>query len=157
LLQGEFKKMLVERVNSSNLSVNSMPDGSRIIRNEENSTVFALNATAAAAWDACSTATTIRTVAEEMRRSFDSNVTDELAEASLLELQDKNLVNISGSGFKATRRQVLAGLSAVALPLVVSLTVGEQKAHAQQANSGDDKRWDCAPRADVPKNRKRPD
>jgi len=150
--------MHVERVNPANLSVNSMPDGSRIVRNEESDTVLALNATAAAAWDACSRATTIPAVAEEMRRSFDPNVTDELAEASLLELHDKKLVNISGSDFKATRRQVLAGLSAVALPLVVSLTVGEQKLHAQSAGSIDDdsKQWNSAPRADVPKNRKRP-
>ena len=149
--------MLVERMNSSKLSVHSMPDGSRIIRNEEDATVLALNATAAAAWDACSNAVTIPAVAEEMRHSYDPNVTDELAEASLLELQDKKLVKISGSGFTATRRQVLAGLSAVALPLVVSVTIGEQKAHAQSAGSVDeDKRWNSAPRADVPKDRKRP-
>jgi hypothetical protein len=145
----------VQRVDSSNFSVNPMPDGSRIIRNEDNATVLALNATAAAAWDACSTATTVSAVAEAMRRSFDPNVTDELAEASLQELHDKKLVNISGTGFKATRRQVLAGLSAVALPLVVSLTVGEQKAHAQKARSVDT-RWNGAPRANVPKSRKRP-
>lgn len=148
--------MLVERVSSSNLAINSMPDGSRIIRNAEDETVFALNATAAAAWDACSSAKTVASVAEEMRRSFDSNVTDELAEASLLELQDKKLVTISGSTFKATRRDVLAGLGAVALPLVVSLTIGEQKAHAQQAGSVDDDDFHPTPRADVPKDHKRP-
>lgn len=127
----------VERVNSSKFDVNSMPDGSRIIRNTEDETVIALNATAAAAWDACSSGTTIAAVAKEMRRSFDPHVTDELAEASIFELQDKKLVTISGSGFKATRRELLAGLGAVALPLVVSLTIGEQKAHAQEANSAD--------------------
>lgn len=140
----------VERANSSDLAFNSLPDGSRIIRNPANETVFALNATAAAAWDACSSADTIPGVAEEMRRSFDPNVTDELAEASILELQDKKLVVISGSGFKATRREVLAGLGAVALPLVVSLTIGEQKAHADNAKSNDDY-FDRRPRANVPK------
>ena len=143
--------MQVERVNTKDLVVNSMPDGSRVIRNANNETVFALNATAAAAWDACSSATTIAGVAEEMRRSFDPNVTDELAEACILQFQKKNLVKISGAPFKATRREVLAGLSAVALPLVVSLTVGEQKAHAQEAGSADYR----APRANVPKEDKR--
>ena len=151
--------MQVERVSTEDLVVNSMPDGSRVIRNSKNETVFALNATAGAAWDACSSATTVASVAEEMRRSFDSGVTDELAEVSILELQDKKLVTISDSGFKATRRQVLAGLGAVALPLVVSLTVGEQKAHAQHAKSndpGDDKSWD-RPHASVPKYHKKDD
>jgi len=146
--------MNFERVNCANLAINSMPDGSQIIRNSEDNTVLALNPTAAAAWDACSSASTIAGVAEAMRSSFDSNVTNELAEASLLELQDKKLVTISGSGFKATRRQVLTGLGAVALPLVVSLTVGEQKAHAQKASSVDQDF--SRPRANVPKNHKRP-
>jgi len=143
--------MQVERVSTKDLVVNSMPDGSRVIRNSKDETVFALNATAAAAWDACSTATTITGVAEEMRRSFDPNVTDDLAEACLLQFQKKHLVKLSGSGPKTTRRAVLAGLSAVALPLVVSLTVGEQKAHAQDADSVDYR----SPRANVPKDHKR--
>lgn len=147
--------MVVERVNPINLVVNTMPDGSRIIRNSENETVFALNATAAAAWDACSSATTIAAVAEEMRRSFDPQVTDDLAEASVLELQDKKLVTVSGSGFKATRREILAGLSAVALPLVVSLTIGEQRAYAQKAGSVEDDSHP-APHANVPKSHKHP-
>lgn len=147
--------MQIERANSSKLSFNPMPDGSRIIRNSESETVFALNATAAAAWDACSSGTTVPAIAEEMRRSFDPNVSDELAEASLLELQDKKLVTISGSGFKATRREVLAGLGAVALPLVVSLTVGEQKAYAKNAGSVDENSHP-APHANVPKSHKHP-
>ena len=147
--------MKVERVDCGNLAINSMPDGSRIIRNSENDTVLALNPTAAAAWDACASATTIEGVADTMRRSFNSSVTNEIAEASVLELQDKKLVSISGSGFVATRRQILAGLGAVALPLVVSLTVGEQKAHADKARSVDHVDF-SRPRANVPKNQKRP-
>ena len=147
--------MQIDRVNTSELLVNSMPDGSRIIRNSSNENVFALNATAGAAWDACASANTLQGVAEEMRRSFDSNVTNELAEASVLELQKKNLVVISGAEAKATRRQVLAGLGAVALPLVVSLTLGEQKAHAERAGSwdgGSDNAHHNNPHASIPKN-----
>ena len=109
--------MQFERVNTKDLVVNSMPDGSRVIRSSNNETVFALNATAAAAWDACSSANSVAGVANEMRRSFDPNVTDELAEACILQFQEKNLVSISGSTPKHTRRAILAGLSAVALPL----------------------------------------
>jgi hypothetical protein len=143
--------MQFERVNTKDLVVNSMPDGSRVLRSSNNETVFALNATAAAAWDACSSANSVAGVANEMRRSFDPNVTDELAEACILQFQEKNLVSISGSTPKHTRRAILAGLSAVALPLVVSLTVGEQKAHALDAKSVEYH----APRANVPKEHKR--
>ena len=144
--------MQIERI-TSDFAVNSMPDGSRIIRNSNNEEVFALNATAGAAWAACSSATTVAAVADEMRRTFNPGVTDELAEASILELQDKKLVKISGSAPQATRRQVLAGLSAVALPLVVSLTIGQQKAHAQQAQSNNPD-FGRYPRASVPSNHK---
>ena len=143
--------MQIERLNSQDLVVSSMPDGSRVVRNSKTETVFALNPTAASAWDACSCATTVDEVAEEMRRNFDANVTNELAEACVDELQKRNLVKISGAFPKATRREVLAGLGAVALPLVVSLTIGEQKAHAERASSTDFH----GPRADVPKHNNR--
>jgi hypothetical protein len=129
--------MHVERMNSSDLVVNSLPDGSRVIVNSNNETVVALNATAGAAWDACIAPTTLAKVTEEMRRSFDPSVTEELAEEAIRQLEEKNLVSTSGRLPRTTRRAVLAGLSAAALPLVVSLTVGEQKAHAADAKSND--------------------
>jgi len=139
-------------MNSSELVVNSLPDGSRVIVNSNNETVFAMNATAGAAWDACSDPATLAKVTERMQRSFDPNVTEELAEAAVLQLQGKKLVKVTGDAPKATRRAVLAGLSAVALPLVVSLTVGEQKAHAMNARSNDS--FDKRPHASVPKHQR---
>src|ERR1039457_6226564 len=127
--------MHVERVKSNDLVVNGLPDGSRAIVNSNNETVFAMNATAGAAWDACSEPTTLSKMTEDMRRSFDPHVTEEIAEQAILRLQEKNLVKMSGETVKTTRREVLAGLSAVALPIVVALTMGEQKAHAQKASS----------------------
>jgi Coenzyme PQQ synthesis protein D (PqqD) len=141
--------MQVERVNSSDLVVRSLPDGSRIIVNSNDETVFAMNATAGAAWDACGDPATLADVTERMRRSFDPNVTEELAEAAVHQLQEKKLVTIKGDQPKTTRREVLAGLSAVALPLVVSLTVGEQRAHALDARSNNS--FGRRPRPSVPK------
>jgi Coenzyme PQQ synthesis protein D (PqqD) len=147
--------MHVERLNSSDLVVNGLPDGSRVIVNSNNETVFALNPTAGAAWDACSSPTTLSKVTEEMQRSFDASVTEELAEQAILQLKEKKLVSVSGLFPKTTRREVLAGLSAVALPLVVSLTVGEQKAHADHARSNDEHEhsFEARPRASDPKHK----
>jgi hypothetical protein len=128
--------MQVERTNSNELSVNRLPDGSSLIVDHQNETVFALNTTAGAAWDACNRPTTLSKVTEEMRRSFDARITEELALAAILQLQDKNLVTTSESSTKASRRTMLATLSGIALPLVVSLTMAEQRAHAQTATSG---------------------
>jgi len=131
--------MQVERTNSNDLLVDKLPDGSKVIVDPKNETVFALNATAGAAWDACSGPTTISKVAEDMQRSFDPRITEELALESILQLQEQKLVTTSGSSSKVTRREFVAKLSAsaaIALPLVVSLTMAEQRAYAESAGSG---------------------
>jgi hypothetical protein len=128
-------KMQVERTNPAILVENKLPDGSRVIVDSANETVFALNATSGAAWDACSMPTTLSRVAEDMRRSLDPAITEEFAEEAILQLQDKKLVNSSGPFSLASRRQFLASLSAVAVPLVVALTITDQRAHAIVARS----------------------
>jgi len=127
--------MQVERAHSDAMVVSQLPDGSRVIVDHANQTVHALNATAGAAWDACSDPTTLAGVTERMQRSFDSGVTSELAEEAILQLQDKKLVNTSGATSQATRRRFLATLGAAAVPLVVSLTIADQRAHAVLATS----------------------
>lgn len=127
--------MMVERANSEGFIPNRLPDGSRILSDAKNETVFALNAAAGAAWDACGKATTLAGVADEMRRSFDPHVTDELAQEAVAQLREKKLVTTSEDVSSPTRRRLIAGLSAAAIPLVVSLTLADQRAHSVLASS----------------------
>jgi hypothetical protein len=127
----------VKRSNADGLKINQLPDGSKVIVDARNEKVFALNATAGAAWDACSNPTTLSKVAEEMQHSFNPGVTEEIAEAAILRLQEQNLVTVAGPTFAPSRRAVLATLGAIALPLVVSLTMTEQRAYAQTTGSND--------------------
>src|SRR5271156_6763242 len=103
--------MQVERASSNQLTVNKLPDGSRVIVDPKRETVFALNATAGAAWDACSHPTTISQVTKEMQRAFDARITEELALEAILQLQEQKLVTASGSSSTPTRRTLLATLS----------------------------------------------
>ena len=128
--------MMIERNDSSNLSIKQMPDGSKIIVNSENETVLALNTTAAAAWEACDGPTSLAEVTERMRGALGSELSEEIAEQSILKLQEQNLVTTSGAYNQTSRRAVLAALGTVALPLVVSMTVAQQKAYAYTARSG---------------------
>ena len=128
--------MQVQRRDTNNLVVSGLPDGSKMIVDSSNEKVFALNPTAGAAWDACSSQTTLAAVAEDMRRTCNPAITDEAAEQAILQLHEKELVKTSGLLRNANRRRVLAGLSAVALPLIVSMTMSEQRAFAAVANSG---------------------
>jgi len=134
-IENERIDMRIERVDSKTLVMNRLPDGSRVFADAGNETVFALNATAGAAWDACSSATTLSGVAKEMRRSFDPHVSEELAQEAIQQLQEKNLVTMSGSSPAFNRRRMIASLGAVALPLVVSLTLSEQRANTVLARS----------------------
>jgi hypothetical protein len=130
----ERSKVEIERTHSESLVVNKLPDGSSVIVDPANEMVFALNATASAAWDACSNPTTLSAVTEQMQRSLDPAITEELAEEAILQLQEQKLMKTSGK--QPTRRQFIATLGAAALPLVVSLPIAEQRAYAQQARSG---------------------
>jgi hypothetical protein len=127
--------MQVERINCQTLVVHQLPDGSRIFTNPSTATVFALNAVAGAAWDACSTPTTLSDVAREMQRSFHPRVDEELAHEAIVQLRDKKLVRTSETPL-TTRRRMIAGLGAAAIPIVVSLTLAEQRGNAVLASSG---------------------
>jgi hypothetical protein len=128
--------MLVERNNSDAFVINPLPDGSRVILDSENERILALNATAGAAWDACTVPTSLSGVTERMQSSLHPEITEELAEDAILQLQQKGLVKTSGSSSQSTRREFIATLSTVAVPLVVSLSVAEQRAYAATARSG---------------------
>jgi Coenzyme PQQ synthesis protein D (PqqD) len=132
--------MHVERVNSDALVVNQLPDGSRVMQDTTTDKLYALNPTAGAAWDACSDLTTLENVAQTMQRSFDPEITEEIAEEAILQLQDHNLVKTSESPSLGSRRRFLAAMGAAAVPLVVTLTVGDQRAYAEKARSGDEKK-----------------
>jgi Coenzyme PQQ synthesis protein D (PqqD) len=127
--------MQVERTNSDALVVNKLPDGSRVIVDSASERVFALNATAGAAWDACSSPTTLSRITKDMQHSLDPAITEELAQDAILQLQEQKLVKTSGSSSQVNRRDFMATLSAAALPLVVSLTMADQRAYANSARS----------------------
>jgi hypothetical protein len=128
--------MDIQRTNLCSLVVNQLPDGSKIIVDPVNSTVFALNPMAAAAWDACSNPTNLTSVTAEMRASLHPEIAEEQAGQAVFELAEKNLVRVSDSPPQTSRRRVLGSLgAAVFLPLVVSLTMAEQQAFAQNAGS----------------------
>ena len=128
--------MNIERKDPESLEIKELPDGSKIIVNSSNETVLALNKTAAAAWEACEGATSLTEVTERMQRSLGSELTEDVAEQSILKLQEQNLVTTTGAYNQTSRRAVLATLGTIALPLVVSMTMAQQKAYADTARSG---------------------
>lgn len=116
--------MQIERLNSDALVVNALPDGSKILVDLRKETLFALNPTAGAVWDACGSPMSLQQVATAIQASED------VAEEAVLELRARNLVAITGP----SRGQWTGGTTPAGVPRVLSLTMAEQKACAIHGN-----------------------
>lgn len=128
--------MNIQRRDSDTFIENKLPDGSRVLIDPENESVFALNTTAGAAWDACQTPTTLPRVVAEMQHSLSSTVTQEIAEEAIMRLGEQQLLKTTGGPSSLpSRRHFIAQIGMVALPLVVAMTTAEQRAYAQNAQS----------------------
>jgi len=97
----------IQRGQFDSLVENQLPDGSRFLVDQKNETVYALNATAGAAWDACKEPTSLHNVTVQMQSAIGSTATEELAQEAILQLQNQNLVTASGGERRPTRREVL--------------------------------------------------
>jgi len=128
--------MYIQRTYSHALVEDRLPDGSRFLIDSENEKVFALNAIAGAVWDACGDPVTIAEVTGKMQESFDPGITEDAARQAILALREQNLISVLEASAPVSRRRLMATLGAVALPLVVCLTMTEQRAHAALAVSG---------------------
>jgi hypothetical protein len=128
--------MKIQRISSADIAVEKLPDGSTAIFDAATKTVYSLNATAAAAWEACGDSATLAQIIASMQQSFNPAVTDEIAWEAVSQLQDKGLVSIATPYSGPTRRSALATAGALLAPLVLALTAAEQKAHAAIAISG---------------------
>jgi hypothetical protein len=128
--------MKVERKSASaKLFIEKLPDGSTAIFDPGSQTVYSLNATAGAAWEACHGTTTLDEVVGAMQASFDPAVTDEIALEALLQLQERGLLRISEAPLQPSRRSMVATAAGVLAPVVLALTGAEQRVFAQKAGS----------------------
>jgi hypothetical protein len=121
---------------SSELVAQTLPDGSTAIFEVPTKNVYSLNQSAAAAWEACASATTLRQIAAGMSKKLGIPVTDDLAHEAVSELAAVGLVKVtSGESLGASRRNMLKQVAGLAVPVVLVLTGAEQRAHAQVAGS----------------------
>lgn len=124
--------MHVERADSSSLVETKLPDGSRVVVDTRNDAVIAMNASAGAAWEACSQPTTLSAIAADLEKA---GMNAEAAEDAVFQLRDKKLVTTSEPP-KPSRRRFMAGM-AVTVPIVAAMSLAEQKAFAERCGSLD--------------------
>ena len=131
-----FLSIEVLRTESSDLIVQTLPDGSTAIFEISTKNVYSLNTSAAAAWEACASATTLSRIAIAMSQRLNAPVTEDMAHEAVSELAAVGLVKVTPGGSLGTsRRDMLKQVAEVALPVVLVLTGAEQRAHAQEVRS----------------------
>ena len=113
----------IVRSGSSEFIVQTLPDGSTAIFEVATKNVYSLNPSAAAAWEACASATTLSRLAAEMSRRLNKPVTEDLAHEAVSELVAVGLVSATPAERLGTsRRAMLKQVAGVALPVVLVLT-----------------------------------
>jgi hypothetical protein len=131
-----FVELEIVRNGSSEFIVQALPDGSTAIFEVATKNVYSLNPSAAAAWEACASATTLSRLATAMSRRLDRPVTEDLAHEAVSELVAVGLVSATpAERLGSSRRAMLKQVAGVALPVVLVLTGKEQRAHAQTNGS----------------------
>ena len=118
-----------------------LPDGSVAFLDGETKRVCFLNASAAAAWEACADEADVPSIARRMQAVLGLPVTNEAALAALARLEENNLVVTTGAvdaAQLASRRSLLKTVSALGAlaPVVLAMTAAEQKAYAAGTTSG---------------------
>ena len=97
----------ITRTGTSELVVQSLPDGSTAIFEVATKNVYSLNPSAAAAWDACASATTLPALADAMSRKLNAPVTEDLANEAVAELAAAGLVSVAPSVQPGTSRRAM--------------------------------------------------
>jgi hypothetical protein len=137
-----------QQVCSDSFVTEQLPDGSIAVFDKQSKGVYFLNASAAAAWEACRGQADAAAVARSMQATLQTAVSVETALAALAELEEKHLVESchvqtsdvgsSDMAALASRRSMLKTIGAAAgalAPIVLAMTAAEQKAYAFQGGS----------------------
>ncbi len=126
----------IARSGSSEFVAQTLPDGSMALFEVATKNVYSLNPSAAAAWEACASATTLSQLAATMSRQLNRPITEDLAHEAVSELVAAGLVSVTPADRLGTsRRELLRTAAGVAIPAVLVLTGAQQRAHAQGAGS----------------------
>jgi hypothetical protein len=133
--------LIFQRLQSSEWVSENFSDGSVVLLENTTKTIHSLDATAAAALASCGDPAGLSDVVLAMQSSLKRPVTESEALAALEQLQHAGLVTCRNAddGGVRSRRDLLRAMGTAAgasAPMVLSLTVAEQKVYAQGVGSG---------------------
>ena len=121
----------------SRLTVEQLPDGSTAIFDERSKSVHSLNPSATVVWRACASGATLTQIMAALDHHFGTPVDLDVAASAIGKLQQAELIEsdtpVADVVVNMDRRSMLksvGSLGALAVPVVLTLTAAEQRAHA---------------------------
>ncbi len=128
------------QVVSDQLTVENLPDGSTAILDQRSKNVHSLNSSASVVWNACKEGATLAQVRKALEAKVGAPVDETLAQSAIAQLHGANLIQsdapVPADLIAAARRNTLIRAAMVAVPVVLTLALSQQKAMAFQARSG---------------------
>jgi hypothetical protein len=126
------------QVVSGQLTIEKLPDGSTAILDQRTKNVHSLNVSATVAWEACKQGATLAEVRRTLELRTGVPVDEAIAKGALAQLHRANLIEsdapVPEQLNPAARRSALRA-AAVALPVVLTLALSQQRALAQVVGS----------------------
>jgi PqqD family protein of HPr-rel-A system len=122
------------QADGASLHIERLRDGSMAVYDERSKSVHSLNASAAALWDACAEGASLDELRAALERRVGTAFTGEMAEEAVASLVEVGLVECDTElPREIGRRGLLA--AGLMVPAVLTLTLAEQRAYAQEAGS----------------------
>jgi len=118
-----------------------LADGSTAIFDQRSQSVHSLNPSATVVWEVCAGGATLTQILASLEDRFGAPVDVTMAEHAIAQLRQAGLIEcdepIAGAIIEQSRRSLMKTVGALgaALPVVLTLTATEQRAHARIASS----------------------
>ena len=128
------------QVVSDQLTIENLPDGSTAILDQRSKNMHSLNSSASVVWNACKEGATLAEIRKALEAKVGAPVDETLAQSAVAQLHGANLIQadapVPADLSAAARRNTLIRAAMVAVPVVLTLALSQQKALAFQARSG---------------------
>ncbi|HXP88792.1 MAG TPA: PqqD family protein [Bryobacteraceae bacterium] len=127
------------QVVSGQLTIEKLPDGSTAILDQRTKNVHSLNASATVVWEACKGGATLAEVRRALELRAGAPVNEVIAQDALAQLHHVKLIEPDAAVPElrnAARRSALLRAAAIAVPVVLTLGLSEQREFALYAASG---------------------
>jgi len=139
-----YSERTFSQLSGASLSVEKLSDDSIVICDLLSKRIHSLNPTAATVWEACAGAASEQKILAAVHSKLGPAISEDavqsalenLQEADLIQVQEPEFTAVPGAVIEQSRRRALVSLGvAIGVPAVITLTMADQRAYADNSKS----------------------